>query len=539
MAIPTVPPPTPRAALKGLLGRRYALSHERRLLHVDEDDLLDGFRHRPGRQAWIGEHAGKFLHAASLVCTATGDPRLREKIERVRDGLIATQEKDGYLGTYVRAKRFGTFEDADWDVWVHKYAILGLLADYARFGTQASLDAAQRAADLLIRTFFRPGGRDLHAAGQHVGMAATSVLEPIVLLHRATGLKRYLEFAHFIVENWKAPGGPDLLRALIAETPVHRIANAKAYEMLSNGVGLCELFRETKEADFLKAALWLFEDVAARRLYPTGGASAHERFQADGVFPCGAADEIAETCVTATWIQLSAQLLGLTGEARFAEEIERASFNHLLGAQRPDGAAWCYYTPLEGVKPYRSDTNCCLSSGPRALALLPSVAVTIHPPDEIHVNSFTFSEAHAWIGNTCIRLALQGDWPYDGRIAIDVEPDDGRAAEFTLAIRIPSSTEARRPMATPDGPMPAIPGEYARLRRTWRPGERVALDLALREDPIDGARYGRPGEVALRRGPLVLAHEEGAEAPVEFAQAGGGGAAIRTWMREDEAAAHC
>ena len=44
--------------------------------------------------------------------------------------------------------------------------------------------------DLLIATF--PAKKSILAAGTHVGMAATSVLEPIVLLYRLTGDERYL-----------------------------------------------------------------------------------------------------------------------------------------------------------------------------------------------------------------------------------------------------------------------------------------------------------------------------------------------------------
>ncbi len=61
---------------------------------------------------------------------------------------------------------------------------------------------------------------------------------------------------------------------------------------------------------------------------------------------------MGETCVTTTWIQLNWQLLRLTGEAKYGDEIERAYYNHFAGAQLPDGSKWCYYTPLEGTKPY-------------------------------------------------------------------------------------------------------------------------------------------------------------------------------------------
>ncbi|HEY3298917.1 MAG TPA: hypothetical protein VGK34_09705, partial [Armatimonadota bacterium] len=51
----------------GLLGERYFLSEKNRLLKVDEEELLGGFRNRPGTHPWIGEHVGKWLHSASLT----------------------------------------------------------------------------------------------------------------------------------------------------------------------------------------------------------------------------------------------------------------------------------------------------------------------------------------------------------------------------------------------------------------------------------------------------------------------------------------
>src|SRR5262245_10335385 len=87
--------------LEGLLGERIARSEKARLLAMDEERLLRGFRQRPGEQAWIGEHVGKWLHAGTLAWQYTRDPALREKLDRVVRELLKTQEPDGYLGTYV------------------------------------------------------------------------------------------------------------------------------------------------------------------------------------------------------------------------------------------------------------------------------------------------------------------------------------------------------------------------------------------------------------------------------------------------------
>src|SRR5690349_9089987 len=158
---------------EGLIGERFSRNARNRLIQVDEEELLSGFRHRPGKQAWIGEHVGKWLHAATLAWANTGDPALKAKLDRVARNLLATQEPDGYLGTYLPGKRFGLYPDADWDVWVHKYDLIGLLTYYRFTGDADALAGARKVGDLLIATF-GPGRKSIVSAGTHVGMAATS-----------------------------------------------------------------------------------------------------------------------------------------------------------------------------------------------------------------------------------------------------------------------------------------------------------------------------------------------------------------------------
>ena len=64
----------PKAVELGrLLGHRFKMSERNRLLTISEETLLSGFRKRPGIQAWIGEHVGKWLHAAVLTWVNTGN----------------------------------------------------------------------------------------------------------------------------------------------------------------------------------------------------------------------------------------------------------------------------------------------------------------------------------------------------------------------------------------------------------------------------------------------------------------------------------
>ena len=229
------------ASLDGYVGERMRINLEQRLLTLNLPSILDPYLHRPGKQTWIGEHVGKFIHAAGLTWQYTGNARLKARMDSAARVLISTQLPDGYLGTYLDKDRW-----TNWDVWSHKYNLIGLLTYHQLTGDKPALSASRKMGDLLIRTF-QDEKKDLIKAGWHVGMAATSVLEPMVMLYRYTGDKRYLDFCQFVVNSWEQPNGPKILSSLLDHGSVHKTANGKAYEMLSTWWGwqICTAPRAT------------------------------------------------------------------------------------------------------------------------------------------------------------------------------------------------------------------------------------------------------------------------------------------------------
>lgn len=496
-----------RVTLRGLLGQRVAANASRRLAEVDLEPLLAGFRRKPGSHPWIGEHIGKWMHAAALAWSHSGDPVLRERLDHAAGELIRAQEPDGYLGTYPPDVRFGLhFAYADWDVWTHKYALLGLLAYHRYTGSPGALAAACRAADLLLRTF-GPGKKSILSAGRHVGMAATSVLEPIVLLYRTTGGGAYLDFARYVVSAWDEPGGPRLLAELTRSGTVSTTADAKAYEMLSNLVGLCELARATGERRYLVPAQNAWEDVARNHLYITGTASSGERFRAPHVLPNGPSSDVGETCVTVTWIQLSWQLLRLTGDAKYAGEIERSYHNHLAAAQHPDGRSWCYFTPLEGKKPYADQITCCHSSGPRGVALAPMQAYftgTLGRAPFVAVTLFEASRAEITIEGHDVTIEQSCGFPLSSGATLEFSLDG--EATFAVLIRPPRWAEPLSIRGIPEAALSDL-GFLVIPARAWRSGDRIDIDFALGSRLVRGD-FGNSGRAALQWGPLVLAYDE-------------------------------
>ncbi len=486
--------------LTGWIGGRIAASEANRLVKIDTDRLLEGYRKRPGRQAWDGEHIGKWLHAATLAWVYTGDMNLRRKLDDAVVELMKCQLADGYLGTYLPQDRW-----TEWDVWAHKYNLLGLLTYMRYTGNTAPLGTCRRMADLLCHDLGDgPGQRDIITAGsQHYGMASTSVLEPMVLLYRLTGEQRYLDFCRYIERAWEQPNGPHLLSHLLARDGVNHVGNGKGYEMLSCLNGALELYRTTGERALLDAAVNAWQDIVDHRLYLTGAATAGELFHQDGNMPN--VGDVGETCVTVTWLQLNAQLLRLTGEARYAEQIEHVVTNQLFGAQRPDGAAWGYYVQMEGKKPYSDtlDGHCCLSSGPRGVALIPTFAISTDAAG-IVVNLYDAGTARlALRDGSAVAISTETSYPADGRIRITVNPT--ASGTFGVKLRVPAwcreftlqvAGEKVQPQFATDG--------YVLIERRWQPGDQIELNLKL-EARIIAGDHGNDGRVAVLYGPLVLA----------------------------------
>jgi len=486
--------------LKGFLGDRVLKNQRERLLNRNEEEMLRCFQNRPGEERWIGQHVGKWLHAATLAWVYSKDEALRAKLDRVVTALIATQKEDGYLGTYTDDAHWGMLEDQQWDVWVHKYDLIGLITYHIYTGELTSLEAARKIGDLLVRTFGRSsqfgGNLDLNAISAQSGLASGSVLEPIVLLHRATGDETYLDFARYIVEHWEKDNGPRLVSSLTGKKGVNLTANGKAYEMLSCLVGLCELYRTTGELRYLYPAVNAWRDIAANQILITGSGSSREYWTEPRRYYSESEFNVGETCVTVSWIQLSQQLLRLTGESVYADELEKSYYNHLPAAQAPDGTAWAYFTALAGKKPYSTKQNCCSSSGPRGWSILPSIAIMAEN-DGVVVNFFTSGIATLKVYGETVTVKQETSYPINGRIAITVTVP--RPMKFSLRVRVPSWSKI-------DG-LKTRPGDYWRLRQTWSRTQTVILDFELPIRVLKG-EGNNGGKIALARGPQVLAVDE-------------------------------
>lgn len=487
--------------LGGLLGDALEANRTGRLSRFITDahsPAIEIFGHewklRNTEGDWYGEHAGKWLVAAAKAAARSGDSVLLASLRRVADFLVAEQEEDGYLGTYSRGHRFmqkqppkpGTWDGAPsvrtWDIWTHSYLILGLLEVHRHFPEPRYLDAACRIGDLCLHAL-TVGGIDITELGNHHGMSATVLMDPAAELYFVTGEKRYLELAELILRQ--ANGNPDLalLDRTLAGADAAEIATGKAYQLAWNLVGLAKLHRATRNPVYRQVLDRLWTSIRDHHLSLGGGPWGGVAHRSREVFnPAGVFDPQAyvETCSTLAWIQLNRELLTISGDAKFAGEIERSAYNDLLGAQAPNGEDWCYYVFPNGKRVFTTYWRCCKSSGAMAVEELPAIAYRRIADDHIAVNLYGPGEAVVSLPQAGqVGLRQITDYPFDGAIRLVVQPQ--RAATFRLSLRIPGwADQAAIRVNGVAVTAELIPETYIELVRAWQPGDEITLDFPMR-----------------------------------------------------------
>lgn len=498
----------------GYVGGRIDDCFRHRVMEQDVDEIVEPFRHRVESWKWNSEFWGKWTLGAIGAYRYTGNPELYAKIAKSVDDIIATQTPDGYIGNYApehQAKK--------WDIWGQKYTMLGLLSWYELTGDRKALDAAAGVADHLL-SLVGPGKIDIVRTGDYHGMPSSTVLEPIMSLYNKTGERRYLDFASYIVAQWETPDGPQLISK--ADVPVARRFphpsnwfsyenGQKAYEMMSCYEGLLEYYKVTGNKTDYDAVLKAYSHILEEEINVAGSGSAVECWYGGKALQNFPTYHTMETCVGFTWMQFCSRLLALTGDSRYADNIERTFYNAILGSLRDDGCQIAKYTPLEGwrVEGERQcglNINCCNANGPRAFAMIPSLAYCADG-DCLTVNFYGESQAEISLGRrNSVKLLQRGNYPVSGDIVLELTP--ARPADFTLALRLPEWSRSSSAKVISGADTLAVSldhlaaGEYAKITRRWKAGDRVELSLDMTARTVE-----QNGCQAITRGPLVLARD--------------------------------
>ena len=504
--------PAERIVLNSHIQKRLDQSYENRILAQDVDHLIEPFLNRNETRQWQSEFWGKWFTSAVLAYKYRPEERLKKILDGAVAGLIATQTPDGYIGNYRLDSRL-----KQWDIWGRKYTMLGLLDYHELTKDKASLEAARKVADHLIREINEADGV-IVTKGNHKGMAASSVLEPMVQLYRNTRDQKYLDFAKQIVQQWETPQGPQLVSKAGVDVSKRfpkpqrwygPEQGQKAYEMMSCYEGLLELYRITGDPAHRSAVERTWQNIRDKEINIAGSGASEEAWFDGRRLQTAPITHYQETCVTVTWIKFCQQLLRLTGEAKYADEIERAYYNALMASMSYDASDWAKYTPLTGQRLPGSgqcgmNLHCCNASGPRGQFTLPLTTVMSSSEGPV-VNFYIDGNYHLKTprGRSVV-VKQQTDYPLSGKVRVTL--DLARAEEMTLQLRIPAWSARNTVTVNGEAVGGAEPGQFIKLNRNWSSSDVVEMELDMRGKVIFHGDEERRF-AAITRGPVVLARD--------------------------------
>ncbi|MFJ9537635.1 glycoside hydrolase family 127 protein [Streptomyces sp. NPDC101225] len=463
----------------------------------------------------------KWLEAASWQLGQGPSTELEADVERITALVAAAQQPDGYLNTWFQLVKNGErYRDLRWghELYCAGHLMQAAVARHRTTGHPELLGVARKFADHIDSVFGPPGsGRQIDGIDGH-----PEVETALVELYRETGERRYLDLAGYFVDRH----GHGLLggEAYCQDhVPVRRATHVEghAVRQLYLLAAAADLATETGEPELRAATERLWRAMTATKTHLTGGLGAHHEWEDFGD-PYELPNERAycETCAAIASVQWSWRMALLTGEARYADLIERTLFNGFLAGVSLDGERWLYVNPLQvrdGHTDHGGDQSArrtrwfrCACCPPNVMRLLASLEHYLATGDGDGLQIHQYVTGRYASGPIAVRAAT--DYPWHGTIALTVEETPAESP-WTLSLRIPqwcSEFRLRCGELTYDQTDAPVDDGWLRIERTWAPGDVVVLELGLEPrltaaDPrVDAVR----GCVAIERGPLVYCLEQ-------------------------------
>ena len=486
----------------------------------------------------------KWLEAVGFELAHSPDPELEAKADEVIDYIEKAQLDDGYLNTYFI---LNGIEDR-WtnvlechELYCAGHMMEAAVAYYKATGKRKLLDVMCRYADHIDTVFGPEEGKIQGYPGhQEVELA-------LVKLYNVTGNEKYLNLAKYFidergaepyffdVEHNKRNGknhftdmreqgkGYNQSHAPVREQTTVEGHSVRAVYMYT---AMADIARETGDETLMQACRNLWDNMAQKRMYITGGigSSYHgEAFTFDYDLPNDTV--YAETCASIGLAFFAKRMIEMEHDSRYADVMEKAIYNNVLAGVSLDGKHFFYVNPLEvwpeacakdrgkhHVKPVRQKWFGCACCPPNVTRLLASLEDYIYSikDDTIFVDLYAGTDFIAEGKSGSLNIVSESGMPWNGNSKFTVKSGDG--AELTLAFRIPEWSK---------GAVIKINGEnvaveditqkgYVYIKRVWQAGDvvEVKFDMPVRVMRANPKARADVGYAALQMGPIVYCIEE-------------------------------
>jgi len=476
----------------------------------------------------------KTLEGAAYILQTYPDKKLEAYCDSVIDIIASAQEPDGYLYTartqnpadphhWAGDRRWVKEEDLSHELYNLGHMIEGAVAYWQATGKRKFLDIACRYADVACKEVGPNPGQMCVVPGHQIAEMA------MARLYLATGQKRYLDFAKFLLDY----RGKTSIKTEYSQShkPVieqneavgHAVRAAYMY------AGMADVAALTGDESYVKAIDNIWDNIVGKKLYITGGIGATASGEAFGKnYELPNMSAYCETCAAIGNVYVNYRLFLLHGDSKYYDVLERTLYNGLISGVSLEGNGFFYPNPLESMGQHQRQAwfgcACCPSNICRFIPSLPGYVYAVKDRN-VYVNLFLSNKSTLAVAGKKVSLSQTTEYPWNGDITITV--DKNAAGQFAMKIRIPGwvrnqvvpsslyqYSDNKRPgytvmvngqeiaaSITEDG--------YYTISRKWKKGDKIQLhfDMEPRTVRANNKVEADRGMVSVERGPLVYCAE--------------------------------
>jgi uncharacterized protein len=461
----------------------------------------------------------KWTDAVGWALQSDALPELRRVTDSMIREVVAVQEPTGYLNTYYQGDRVPLRmtqhdQEVGHEMYCLGHMIQGAIAYYRATGDTTLMDAGARMVDNFVLPNYGPGTNQKPIISGH-----PEIEMALIELYRTTGKRQYVDLAGYILhgdDRWTIE--PQRIVYMFCGIPFTSRTKLEGHAVRAMYAccGATDYYLETGDQSYWKTLNTLWEDLTKRQMYITGGVGARAQWEAFGdAYELPNAQAYGESCAAIGNMMWNWRMLAASGEAKFADVIERALYNGINSGMSLDGTTYCYRNPLafdpssgEKIRNPWYDVTCCPPNLERTLSSLPGYFYSTSK-DGLYVHLYDNSTLDWRLEDgTPIKVRQKTNYPWDGDGQLTIAPAKPR--EFTLFLRIPAWAESASVKVNGTPQAGIKPGEYLPLRRTWKTGDVVIFAFPTDTEVV--ASNPRVPEdrnkVTVRRGPIIYCMED-------------------------------
>jgi DUF1680 family protein len=440
--------------------------------------------------------------------------------------------------------------------WLKGYGDLGYVLNNPAIAKDARKWIEAALASQREDGFFGPRGQGAASTvgsteGKYDLWPNMVMLDVLQSYHEYTGDKRVLDFMtkyfrwelsvpdeDFLPPYWQQQRGADNLASVywlynrtgdaflleLAEK-IHRrtvdwtggVPNWHNVNMSQGFRGPAQFYQQSKDPDDLAATERAYQEIRAKYGQVPGGMFGGDENCRPGH---SGPRQAIETCGMVEMMLSDERLVGITGDARWADRCEDVAFNSLPAATTADLKALRYLTaPNHVISDRRSKSpgienpgamylmnpyehRCCQHNMSHGWPYFAEHLWMAAPGDGLAAVLYAPCHVEAKVGadGTEVRVTEETAYPFDDAISLLVTTK--QAVKFPLFLRVPGWCED--PRLSINGEPVAVtklPRSFIRIERTWSNDDRVTLELPMPIRVRTWAANG--GSVSVDRGPLT------------------------------------